>query len=365
MKGFDFIVIGSGIAGMSFASLISDERSVCILEKEKELSYHSSGRSFAFFIESYGNQTIRNLTQISKTFFKDHSNSFLKKKGVMYIGNDKQKDIINNFYKDYKNQVELLRLNKKETLDKANFLKDSYIDSSVVDIHASEIDVNELYEYYRKIYKRNNGNFYKDYSIQKAENINDHWILNGELRCKYIINAAGAWVDEVASLFGVKKINVTPKKRTVFICQPENFLANSNLPAVCDIEEKFYFKDQMQKIYASPADETPTTPHDCYADEFDIAVGIDRLQHATNFNFRSVEHSWAGLRPFVEDKSPVLGFDNYVKNFFWVAALGGYGIMISPAMALLGKQLVLNEIDEDFLEQYKINLKDIDASRIR
>ena len=97
----------------------------------------------------------------------------------------------------------------------------------------------------------------------------------------------------------------------------------------------------------------------------DIAVGIDRLQHATNFNFRSVEHSWAGLRSFVEDKSPVLGFDNYVKNFFWVAALGGYGIMISPAMALLGKQLVLNEIDEDFLEQYKINLKDIDASRIR
>jgi len=365
MIDFDFIVIGSGIAGMSLASLISDQRSVCIIEKEKELSYHSTGRSFAFFIESYGNQTIRNLTQISKTFFKDHSNSFLKKKRVMYIGNDKQKDIINNFYNDYKNQVELLILNKKETLDKANFLKDSYINSSVVDINASEIDVNELYEYYRKIYKRNNGNVYKDYSIQNVEKINNHWIINGELKCKFIINAAGAWVDEVAELFGVKKINIQPKKRSIFVFQPDNFKPNLTLPVICDIEEKFYFKDQIKKIYASPADETPVTPHDSYADEYDIAVGIDRLQHATNFNFRSVEHSWAGLRPFVEDKSPVLGFDNYVKNFFWVAALGGYGIMISPAMALLGKQLVLNEIDEDFLEQYKINLKDIDASRIR
>ena len=365
MKDFDFIVIGSGIAGMSFASLISDERSVCILEKEKELSYHSSGRSFSFFIESYGNQTIRNLTQISKTFFKDHSNSFLKKKGIMYIGNDKQKDIINNFYKDYKNQVELLRLNKKETLDKANFLKDSYIDSSVVDIHASEIDVNELYEYYRKIYKRNNGNVYKDYSIQNVEKINNHWIINGELKCKFIINAAGAWVDEVAELFGVKKINIQPKKRSIFVFQPDNFKPNLTLPVICDIEEKFYFKDQIKKIYASPADETPVTPHDSYADEYDIAVGIDRLQHATNFNFRSVEHSWAGLRSFVDDKSPVIGFDNDVKNFFWLAALGGYGIMLSPAISLIAKNIALNQIDNDLFAKYNINLKDIDVSRIR
>ena len=143
MIDFDFIVIGSGIAGMSLASLISDQRSVCIIEKEKELSYHSTGRSFAFFIESYGNKTIQKLTQISKVFFKDHSNSFLKQKGVMYIGNDKQKEFIDNFYQDHRDEVKLLKLNKKETLDRVNFLKDSYIHSCVIDIDASEIEVNE------------------------------------------------------------------------------------------------------------------------------------------------------------------------------------------------------------------------------
>ena len=120
MKHYDIIIIGSGIAGISLGSIISKERKVAIIEKEKQLSYHSTGRSFAFFIESYGNNAIIELTKISKKFFYDNFNLFLKKKGVMFIGNDKQKTIVEDFYNEHKHKVKLELFSKNETIKLLN-----------------------------------------------------------------------------------------------------------------------------------------------------------------------------------------------------------------------------------------------------
>ena len=147
MKHYDIIIIGSGIAGISLGSILSKERKVAIIEKEKQLSYHSTGRSFAFFIESYGNNAIIELTKISKKFFYDNFNLFLKKKGVMFIGNNKQKTIVEDFYNEHKHKVKLELFSKNETIKLANCLNEDYVNNSVIDINASEIDVNNLYEY--------------------------------------------------------------------------------------------------------------------------------------------------------------------------------------------------------------------------
>ena len=90
---------------MSLGSAISKERDVAIIEKEKQLSYHSTGRSFAFFIESYGNKEIIELTNISKNFFYKKFDFFLKKKGVLFIGNNKQKYLVENFYNIYRKNL--------------------------------------------------------------------------------------------------------------------------------------------------------------------------------------------------------------------------------------------------------------------
>ena len=363
MKHFDIIIVGSGIAGMSLGSAISKERNVAIIEKEKQLSYHSTGRSFAFFIESYGNKEIIELTNISKNFFYKKFDFFLKKKGVLFIGNNKQKNLVENFYNIYKNKIELEILNKKQTLTLANCINENYVNNSVLDVNACEIDVNNLYEYYRKNFKQNNGHIITDLEVSSADYRNDKWILNNEISCNLVVNASGAWADDIANVFNIKPVNVIPKIRTVFVFKPKNIDIKNNWPLIADIEEKFYFKNQNKQIYASPADETPSYPHDCFPNDLDIAIGIDRIQKATIFKFNNIENKWTGLRTFVNDKSPVIGFENDKKNFFWLVGQGGYGIQTAPALAEISANLILNKKHNFFLD--KSTLYNISIERIR
>ena len=363
MEHFDIIIIGSGIAGMSLASIISKERSVAIIEKEKELCYHSTGRSFAFFIESYGNKEIIELTNISKTFFYNNFDNFLKKKGVLFIGNNNQKKLVENFYNEHKNKIQLEIFDKNETIKLANCIDEKYINNSVLDVNACEIDVNNLYEYYRKNYKHNNGSIFKDFKINSTEYTNNNWVINNEISSDVIVNASGAWADEVAKVFNIKPVNVIPKKRTVFVFKPNNLKIDNKWPLVADVEEKFYFKNQNEQIYASPADETPSYPHDCFPDDLDIAVGIDRIQKSTLFEFNSIEHKWSGLRTFVSDKSPVIGFENSKENFFWLVGQGGYGIQTAPALAEISANLILKKKNNFFLNNSTMH--NISIERIR
>ena len=234
----------------------------------------------------------------------------------MFIGNNKQKTIVEDFYNEHKHKVKLELFNKNETIKLASCLNENYVNNSVIDINASEIDVNNLYEYYRKQYNKNHGFIFTDFNINLVEYKNNKWIINNEISSDIIVNASGAWADEVARLFKIKPVNVVPKIRTVFVFKPQNIKIDNNCPLVADIEEKFYFKDQNDQIYASPADETPSYPHDCHPDDLDIAIGIDRIQKATKFKFNHIDNKWSGLRTFVKDKSPVIGYENSNKNFF-------------------------------------------------
>ena len=178
---FDIIILGSGIAGISIAAELSKESSVCILEKEKITSYHSTGRSFAFYLESYGNETIRKLTSASKDFLKknsnlDNENSVLKTRGMLHIATEKQhKELENNYKKLTKINKNLNLLNSKETLDLLPCLNENYIHSSILDYEACDIDVNFLYNIYLNEFKKNNGSVITDVTINKFLQNNDTW----------------------------------------------------------------------------------------------------------------------------------------------------------------------------------------------
>ena len=278
----------------------------------------------------------------------------------MFIGNNNQKKLVENFYNNHKNNINLELFDKIKTLKLANCIDENYVNNSVLDVNACEIDVNNLYEYYRKIFKNNNGNIFTDYKIKSVENINNKWIINNEISTNIIVNASGAWADEVAKVFNIKPINVIPKIRTVFVFKPNNLHINNKWPLIADIDENFYFKDQNNQIFASPADEKPSYPHDCFPDDLDVAIGIDRIQKATIFKFNNIEHKWSGLRTFVDDKSPVIGFENDKKNFFWLVGQGGYGIQTAPALAEISADLILDNKNKFFFNNslmYNISIE--------
>ena len=371
-KKFDIIVLGSGIAGISIASELSEYLNVCVLEKEGLISYHSTGRSLAFYLESYGNEVIRQLTSASKDFFYNRidttsKNILIKKRGVIHIANKFQTIKLKNLYKTLtKNNENFKILNKLQTMELLPCLNDEYVDSSIYDSEASDIDVNAVYNIYLKNLTKNNGKVITDIKITEFLHQVHGWKIltnQDEFYTKIIVNAAGAWCDLIATNVGAKKINIVPKKRTIFCFKPTNIKLNNKWPLGVDVEENFYFKIENDTVIASPADETPTVPHDVQAEDIDIALGIERIKNSTLFEFNSIFNKWAGLRSFVKDKNPVIGFDNIFKNFFWFAGQGGYGIQTAPALSKIASNLILKKSNNYYENEFQINLNLLKINR--
>jgi D-arginine dehydrogenase len=155
----------------------------------------------------------------------------------------------------------------------------------------------------------------------------------------------------VGELAGAWNIGMTPLKRTACLIGSPMGHSTERWPMLVDIEERFYLKPDAGALLLSPADETPSAPCDAQVDDLDVAVAVDRIEQATTLDVRRVTHQWAGLRSFTQDRSPVVGFDPGASNFFWYAALGGYGIQTAPALSKVAAALALNlPIDGTFID---------------
>jgi D-arginine dehydrogenase len=167
---------------------------------------------------------------------------------------------------------------------------------------------------------------------------------NGDTyRTPTVVNAAGAWADQVGRLAGAVRIGLQPMRRTAFMTAIPDGLDTPGLPLFGDIATSFYIKPEGGQLLCSPADETPAEPHDAKPDEVEIARALDEIDAVTTLGIRSVRTPWAGLRSFATDRRFVVGEDPLQTGFFWCTGQGGYGIQTSPAAARLGAALVRAE----------------------
>jgi D-arginine dehydrogenase len=180
----------------------------------------------------------------------------------------------------------------------------------------------------------------------------------------YIVNAAGAWADQIAALAGLAPLGLTPKLRTAALVPVPSTLGVQKFPIVIDIAEQFYFKPDAGDLLVSPADETPVQPCDAQPDEFDIAVAIDRIEQVTTLQISRVTHRWAGLRTFAPDKTPVVGWDHRAKGFFWLAGQGGYGIQTAPALSELAAASVLSREIPEHLTSHGVDANALQPRRL-
>lgn len=164
-----------------------------------------------------------------------------------------------------------------------------------------------------------------------------------QYQAKYVINAAGAWGDVIAQLAGAETVGLVPKRRTICVAKSPETVDVSGWPLTLDIDERFYFKPDGGNILITPGDETPMAPMDVHPEEMDIALGIERFRQAVNVDVKHLVKKWAGLRTFAKDKSPVVGFDSILPNFFWLVGQGGYGIQMAPALATMAASMALKE----------------------
>lgn len=245
-------------------------------------------------------------------------------------------------------------------------LRRQYAAAGMYDPHSMDIDVNALHQGYIHQLNKRGGKLATDAEVVQLSRHVGRWRLatrTANITANIIINAAGAWADHVGELAGAGKINLLPKRRTAIIVNAPEGVITDDMPAVVDVQEQFYLKPDAGRLLISPADETPSAPCDAQPEELDIAIGIERIETAFDLSIDRVENKWAGLRSFVADKCPVVGFDSTANHFFWLAGQGGYGIQSAPALARLAcAQVLEHKLPQGILDQ-GLNIDDLHPGR--
>lgn len=345
----DFIVIGAGIAGAGIAYELSKQAGVVVLEAEAQPGFHSTGRSAALFSEIYGNETVRALSRASREFLHAPPSGFtphplLKSRGSLYLANEAEHATFDELQAAPDVQRLTRRITSSEALELVPILKPEWTQHALLEEGSHDVDVHALHQGYLRAMKEHGAKLVSSSPVTAIEKQGGQWhvVANAQaFTAPVVIDAAGAWADDVAALAGVPRIGVEPRRRTALLVDPPMGVNVDAWPMVLDVADTFYFKPDAGKLLLSPADETPCAPGDAQPDDLDVAIAVDRVEQATTWTIAHVRHRWAGLRSFAADRSPVIGFDPKAEGFFWLAGQGGYGIQSAPGVSRFAAALAL------------------------
>lgn len=369
----DFLIIGAGIAGAGAAAELSRHGKAILLEREDQPGYHTTGRSAAIYSETYGNAVVRAITTASKAFYFDPPAGFAEHalvtpRGALFFGAADRMEALHAKHAESHALVPTVELiAARAALGMVPVLRPECCAGAVWEPEAADIDVHAIHQGFLRGLKARGGTVVLRGEVQALRPGDDgHWAaqtLQGSFRAPVVVNAAGAWCDEIARLAGVRTVGLVPKRRTAFTFPGPEGVDVSRWPLVLDIDEQFYFKPEAGLLLASPANEDPVAPHDVQPEELDVAIAVDRLEQATTLTVRKLGRKWAGLRSFVADKSPVVGFAPDAPGFFWLAGQGGYGIQTAPAMARLAAALAVERRLPEDLRALGVKEADLAADR--
>ena len=337
----DFLVIGGGIAAASVGHWLAPHGSLILLERESQPGYHSTGRSAALFMESYGTPQVCALTKASRAFF-DHpplgftDHPLLSPRGALLVGAPGQEMELEQWWEVLRSVTpRACRLDAAGACALVPVLRADMVAGAVFEPNAADMDVHAIHQGYLRGMRRAGGSVVCNAEVTSLERRGDLWQAKagGELyEAPVVLNAAGAWADRVAQMAGVQPLGLQPRRRSAFIFAPPPGAQSAQWPMTISVGEDWYFKPDAGMLLGSPANADPVEPQDIQPEELDIALAIHRIEQMTTLTIRRPTRTWAGLRSFVADGDLVGGFDPAAPGFFWIAAQGGYGIQTSAAM---------------------------------
>lgn len=360
MSQFDVIIVGGGIAGASLGAEIASKRRTLLIEAEEHCAMHATGRSAAFWLAHYGGAAVMPLTLASRAPLEagwpTRERSWLRQRGGITIARE---------YMDLRDALSVnsrhapLREIERSELERAiPGLRPGW-DFGVDDPSCADIDVGGLHGACLAVFRRNGGTVLCSTKLERARRWGDQWVVeagNERLTASALVNAGGAWADEIAQACGVRALGIQPRRRTIVQIRVGR-TGLRDLALVNDALGQFYFKGEGDnRVWVSPHDEIPSQPCDAAPEEIDIATAIDRFESVVDWPIERVERSWAGLRSFAPDRVPVYGYDPDTEGFFWCVGQGGFGIQTSSAAAKLAASLLLEDEPDPIIAEVRAEL---------
>lgn len=360
----DFLIVGAGIAGAGLAYQLAPHGRVLLLDMEEQAGYHTTGRSAAFYAETYGGPKLQPLTTASKPFFNEPPAGFteaplLTRLGALHVFREDQQVTAQAVFAEMKAALPGVKmLSKGELAARAPYLLNDRFSGAIDDPDCGNLDVAALHQGYLRAAKKNGAEVMLAAGLETAVHDGSQWHVKsrtGQVKARMLINCAGAWADDVAKRAGVDPLGLRPLRRTIItVPKPSSIAFDRHGPVVIDIDEEFYFKPEGEGYLVSPADESESAPCDSQPELEDVAMAALRFEEATGHAVQKLDAKWAGLRTFSADKAPVIGFDKKQPAFFWNAAQGGYGIQTSPAWSQLAAALIRGEGVPEALAQHGV-----------
>jgi glycine/D-amino acid oxidase-like deaminating enzyme len=350
----DIIIIGGGIAGLSAAAALAPHATVALFESETVLGYHASGRSAAMFLADYGNETVRALNYASIDHHQNANGGVLSERGMMMIARPQERD-------DFVNEFSAFGM-QEIGLDQAGALVPIlHPDNTAFAAYREgvfDLDADRLLQNYTADARRGGVGILTGSPVTGVERTAKTWTVttaNGETRsAPVLVNAAGAWADEIAKLSNINTLGFQPYRRSMARLPAPGGHDVSKWPFMDGVNERWYAKPDAGSWIVSPSEEHPVDPHDAWADDMVLAEGLDRYSEMVCEPVTRLETSWAGLRTFSPDRTLVIGADPADPGFFWLAGQGGYGFQTAPAASTLIAQLILGqpvELDQKTVER--------------
>ena len=348
---FDVIVLGAGMAGASIAAELAPHRRVLLLEREDQPGRHTTGRSAAMFFESYGNATVRGLTRASRAFLEQPPEGFaevplMSPRAALFVAGQEALPRLQAMAEASDAAPTLRLLNPAQTLALVPILRPEAVAGGALDDSGCDMEVAAILQGYLRLARRGGAQVVlggADLLLQRAGGL---WTVDcraGRFQAPVVVNATGAWADEVARQAGARPVGLQPMRRTAMTIPAPEGHDTRDWPMVIDVDETVYFKPDAGQMLLSPANEDAMPPCDVAPEELDIAIAVDRFETLTTHPVRRIAHRWAGLRSFVADRSPVAGWDDQAEGFFWLAGQGGYGIQMAPALARAAAAILLGQ----------------------
>lgn len=362
---FDFAIAGAGMAGVALAARLAAHGRVLLLERELHPGMHSTGRSAAMFMESYGSPQGRALTRASRAAYAAPAVvPILSARGALYVGWQGQEAAF-----EATANAGVVRLDAAATLARVPVLRADGLLGGWYEEDAMDIDVDALLQGQLAAARAHGAALWTGAELVHAARRDGRWHLaladGRSASAGVLVNAAGAWADLVAQCAGATPLGLQPCRRSAFTFDAPEGIDHRRWPVTAGVDERWYFKPDAGQLIGSPANADPVPPHDVLPEALDIASGIAAIEESTTLRIRRPRRTWAGLRTFAPDGEMVIGFDPAVPGLFWQAGQGGWGIQSAAGAALLSEALIVQAPWPDALARAGVDAEAVSPARLR
>lgn len=336
MAAVDLVVVGGGIAGVSALAAVAGEGEVLLLERERSLFAHASGRNAAIYRPLELDQTSAWLARRSAQLLAELGDGepWLRSSGLVLAAASAQ-SLAALLAHGRSQGVRCELLEGKALCECAPTLGGGEVQAGVFVNDGGVLDAHAMLGMLERAARTRGARVRTGAGVARLlcarGRVEGVQLDDGtRIACGAVALAAGAWAAELGARSGAA-LRLTPYLRHLVLLEPDTALPASH-PVVWRLDHEIYYRPELGCALASPCDAADAPPGLPVADPAALETLARKLARtAPCLAHARVRRSWACLRTFAEDRELVVGEDPRLSGLLWFTGLGGRGMSVAPA----------------------------------